>query len=428
MSGAISACLNQLGGLPIWTIPRQGPAIVSARLWIRGGSSEDARGERGAAQLLAGLLSRGCGSFSGDDLADRVEGCGAGLRCEASEDNLLLSLKCASEDAAALLPLLITMVADPWLAPDQVALERQLNLQTLQRQREDPFQLAHDGLRRQLYGDGPYGHDPLGLEPELAALGPEQLRPRAKQQGSAGAVLVVAGQPPEQFEALLAETISQHHWSCRAPEAKPGPGSQSGDCFQAIEQDTEQMVLLLGCPSAALGEADGLALRLLSSHLGIGMSSRLFVALREEQGLAYDVGVHYPARLGAAPFVFHMSSSAERSGEATGELLDEWLRLLEQPLSPDELGLAQAKFRGQEAMGRQTCGQIADRLALVLGHGLSPDFVDDSLAAAFQLSPTDLQLAARRKLAAPCLCVCGPPEALRSAERIWRRHPLSQGR
>ncbi|MFM8260115.1 MAG: M16 family metallopeptidase, partial [Vulcanococcus sp.] len=152
----MSAALEQRqlpGGCPLWVLHRPGPAILSAKLWLRGGSSADPSGQRGAAQLLAGVLSRGCGELSGEQLADLVEGCGAGLRCEAGEDGTLVSLKCASDDAPLLLPLLLQMVHSPWLVDDQIALERQLNLQTLQRQREDPFQLSHDQLRQQLYGD-----------------------------------------------------------------------------------------------------------------------------------------------------------------------------------------------------------------------------------------------------------------------------------
>ena len=155
---------------PLWLLHRPGAPILSAKLWMRGGSAGDPGDQRGAAQLLAGLLSRGCGPYSGDALADLVEGCGAGLRCEAAEDATLISLKCASDDAPVLLPLLLQMVCSPWLVDDQIALERQLNLQTLQRQREDPFQVAHDQLREQLYGQGPYGHDPLGVEAELRRL------------------------------------------------------------------------------------------------------------------------------------------------------------------------------------------------------------------------------------------------------------------
>ena len=412
------------GGCPLWLIHRPGPAILSAKLWLRGGSSGDRPGERGAAQLLAGVLSRGCGPFSGDALADLVEGLGAGLRCDASEDGTLISLKCASDDAPQLLPLLLQLVRRPWLVDDQIDLERQLNLQTLQRQKEDPFQLAHDQLRQQLYGQGPYGHDPLGVEPELQQLGREALERQAAALGQAGAVLVLAGQIPEAVEELLLGGQEGGAWATVPPQRQAGPGGSSGDHFAASQDETEQLVLMLGTSTVPMGSAQALALRLLHCHLGIGMSSRLFVALREEHGLAYDVGVHYPARLGAAPFVFHLSSSSERAEEATSELLREWQRLLEQPLSPEELELALAKFRGQEALGRQTCSQLADRHALVLGHGLPFDFADRCLEQAAELTPGQLQAVAQELLGAPCLSLCGPAAAIASAERVWQRRQL----
>ncbi|MEY4297383.1 MAG: hypothetical protein RLZZ423_562 [Cyanobacteriota bacterium] len=414
------------GGIPLWLLHRPGPAILSAKLWLRGGSSTDPSGRRGAAQLLAGVLSRGCGELSGEALADLVEGHGAGLRCEAAEDATLISLKCASDDAERLLPLLLQMVDSPWLVEDQITLERQLNLQTLQRQREDPFQLAHDQLRHQLYGTGPYGHDPLGVEADLEQLGRPQLLEQAAALGRQGSVLVLAGQIPSGVEAMLLSGLAAGHWSSSAPQRQEGPAGATAGGLCHCQDDTEQLVLMLGCTTVPLGTPDALALRLLHCHLGVGMSSRLFVALREEHGLAYDVGVHHPARLGASPFVMHLSSSSERASEATTELLNEWQRLLEVALSAEELELALAKFRGQEALGRQTCSQLADRLALVLGHGLPADFADRCLEQASRLTAADLHDVAQRLLSQPSLSLCGPAEALRQAEHVWGQHPLSR--
>jgi zinc protease len=413
------------GSCPLWLLERSGPAILSAKLWFRGGSSTDPRGQRGRAQLLAGVLSRGCGQLSGEDLADLVEGCGAGLRCEAAEDGTLISLKCASSDAEALLPLLLQMACHPWLVEDQIDLERQLNLQTLQRQKEDPFQLAHDQLRSLLYGDGPYGHDPLGIDAELRELRQQQLQDAASQLGLHGAVLVLAGQIPGHVEELLLGGLTgpEPHW--QPPGRESGPAGLKQSAVASCQDDTEQLVLMLGSTTTALGAPQALALRLLHCHLGVGMSSRLFVALREEHGLAYDVGVHHPARIGDAPFVFHLSTGSDRAAEATVELLREWERLLEQPISEEEFALALAKFKGQEALGRQTSSQIADRHALLLGHGLPADFADQSLAAAAALTPADLQAAARDLLGRPSLSLCGPAPALRAAERVWEASSLS---
>ena len=156
------------------------------------------------------------------------------------------------------------------------------------------------------------------------------------------------------------------------------------------------------------------------------MSSRLFVTLREERGLAYDVGVHLPARCGAAPFVLHLSTSAERAAEACRCLLEEWERLLSQPLSAAELELARAKHRGQEAMARQTCSQIADRRALLLSHGLPVDQFERDLERAGGLDGTQLLAAAQRWLAIPNLSLVGPAEAIGAAEQAWHHHRLGR--
>ncbi|MFN9529852.1 MAG: M16 family metallopeptidase [Cyanobacteriota bacterium] len=414
------------GGLPLVMLQRPGPRVLSARLVIRGGSSADPPQQRGAHQLLAGLMTRGCGDLDAEALADKVEGAGAALRSEASEDALTLALHCAAEDAQDLLPLLLLMVRQPTLQPDQVDLERQLNLQTLQRQREDPFQQAHDQLRQLLFDAGPSGHDPLGVEADLAGLERHHLQPLVDQLGDQGAVLVLCGDVPEGIEALLDRTLRDHPWKVGAPPAAP-PVSlpTSARSIGCLQEDTEQLVLLLGAGTLPYGHPDALALRLLQAHLGAGMSSRLFLALREERGLAYDVGVHFPARCGASPFVVHLSTSAERAAEATSCLLEEWLRLLETTIPAESLNLALAKYRGQDAMGRQTCGQLADRTALVLSHGLPIDQMEAQLERAGHLTPADLLAAAGRWLRQPSLSLVGPPASLQAAEQAWHHHPLN---
>jgi zinc protease len=418
------------GGLVLATSQRRSPGILAARLWLAGGSGVDPAGQRGLHQLLAGLLTRGCGDLDATALADLVEGRGAALRTEASEDNLLISLKCASGDGAVLLPLLLQMVARPRLEDDQIALERSLNLQALQRQREDPFQLCHAALRQQIYGSGPYGHDPLGVAEELEELGRDELAQLASGLGSRGAVLVIAGSLPDGLEQILERALRHTPWHAAPPgqDAAIAQVEPFGPGLQRQEEDTEQVVLMLGCATPPLGDEDSLALRVLQAHLGLGMSSRLFVEMREERGLAYDVGVHMPARRGPTPYIWHLSCSNERAGEAATALLDAWQRLQNVALAPQELELALAKYQGQDAMGRQTCGQIADRQALLLGFGLPEDFIERCLQQVRAFTAEGLLQTARRCLQQPQLSLCGAADGLDAAQQAWEQHPLSRSR
>ena len=413
-------------------LPVRTPGVMAAKLLLPWGSAWDAPGERGSHQLLASCLSRGCGPLNQLQLADRVEGRGAGLRSDAHEDGLLISLRCTVEDADELLPLLGWMVTEPHLHPDQVELERSLSLQALQRQREDPFQIGIDSWRQLAYGGDGYGHDPLGVRSDLEKLSRERLAELGQRLSTGCSVLVLAGCWPEDLSTDLTQVMGFDAW----PVTKADEAAAAPNCGTPVKQqlsivsttlETEQVVLTLGQPCCPHDHRDDLALRLLQIHLGSGMSSLLFQRLREEHGVAYDVGAYLPARKGAAPFVLHASSSADRAELALRLLLDSWQELSDRELSGDELDLARAKYRGQVAHASQTASQRGERLAQLHGLGLPDDHDRQCLERVETLSATDLRQAARRWLDQPSLSLCGPASTLERLEHIWTRHQADVG-
>ena len=405
--------------------PVSTPGILAAKLLLPVGSADDPVGARGGHDLLASLLSRGCGRLNNLELADLVEGCGAGLRCDAQEDAVILSLRCTVEDAELLLPLLAQMVRAPHLEPDQVALERSLTIQALQRQREDPFHCATTGWRQLTYGSGGYGHDPMGIAEELVELDRTALLPLAKRLPEASSVLALAGSIPPQIIDKFRSLEDFRDWprgksrdpASRLPYAK-GVGNET---IQLEPMDTEQVVLMLGQATLGHGHPDELALRLLQCHLGVGMSSLLFQRLREDHGVAYDVAAHFPALAGPAPFVLMASSVEERAELALDLLLTIWDELREQHLSETALELARAKYIGQLAQGLQTCSQRAERRVQLKAQGLPDDHDQRCVDALAGVTPSDVREAAARWLSNPRLSLCGTSGALKQLERRWNR-------
>lgn len=405
------------------------PGVIAAKLWLQGGSSGDPPGQRGAHQLLGSTLTRGCGPYGHLAVADLVEGCGAGLRCDTHEDGLLISLKCRDSDAIRLLPLLGWMLSDPHLDPEQVDLERELSLQALQRQQEDPFHRAHDGWRQLAYGTGPYGHDPLGIPSELQGLDAGALHPLARRLAASKGILALSGTIPEPLLSGVHDLpgFRDLNNSDAEPVATGRPASGSSPDSAAPEQvsqhplETEQVVMMLGQPTLPYGHADDLALRLLQAHVGVGMTSVLFRRLREDHGVAYDVGIHHPARAGAAPFVLHASSSAERAGLSLQLLQQSWDELKERSLTAEELDLARAKIIGQIAHATQTSGQRAERRAQLRALGLADDHDQRSLEQLAGLDGEQLRQAAEAHLHRPLLSLCGRDAVIDVLAQQWNR-------
>ncbi len=407
------------------------PGVLSAKLWVRRGSGCDLQGQRGGHQLLGSVLSRGCGPLDHLQLADLVEGCGAGLRCDTHEDGILISLKCRDLDADQLLPVVGWMLRQPHLDDSQIALERELSLQALQRQREDPFHRAFDGWRQIAYGQGPYGHDPLGIAQDLEKLGRPELQSLTANLENAGSVLALSGAIPEQASERLEEwlgpiTAPPSSDQDKAVDVDPEALGVARPSISLQSLATEQVVLMLGQASLPHGHPDDLALRLLHAHLGSGMSSLLFRRLREEHGVAYDVGVHHPARASAAPFVMHASTGVDRAALTLELLMSSWNELLETFIDAADLHLAAAKFRGHLAHAAQTTGQRAERRAQLRGLGLPDQHDQNCLQNLEQLQACDLQAAAQRHLQKPQLSLCGPSETLSKLERLWAENPLAR--
>ncbi len=403
------------------------PGVMAAKLWIRDGSRYDPRGKKGAHQLLGSLLTRGCGPFNKFSLADIVEGCGAGLRCDTYEDGLLISLKCAACDRDKLLPLLGWMIIDPHIDNDELKLEKELSLQVLQRQKENPFNIAFDNWRHIAYKNGPYGHDPLGVKKDLESLMRKDLMPLANNLKSRKSTLALSGSFPKDITYSIQQFEPFKEWFKFKEESfKPFNSfittinhSSKDKTIMIQPQKTNQVVLMLGTKTIPHGDIDDLALRLLACHLGSGMSSLLFKKLREEHGVAYEVGIHHPIREGETPFVLHASSSEEKALLTFQLLMESWIELSERNLSTDELILAKAKFRGQLAHNSQTTSQRAERLAHLNGIRLSETHDKNSLKEIEHMSSESLRIAANKHLKSPLLSLCGPSETLNRLSTYW---------
>ena len=411
-----------MGGPELLLEPRSTPGVMAAKLLLPRGSACDPAGQRGAHQLLSALLTRGCGPHNHQQLAELIEGRGAGLRSEAHEDGLLISLRCASEDARELLPSLAWMVTAPHLEPDQLELERQLSVQALVRQREDPVQIAFDGWRNLTYGEGGYGHDPLGIEADLISLERSALEPLASDLQRQPAVLALCGQWPDQLTQQFGTLPGFASWPPGTADAGqlPDTGAEhSNNRLHGSVMATEQVVVMLGQATIPHGHPDDLALRLLACHLGAGMSGLLFRRLREENGVAYETGVHHPVRAGAAPFLLHASTSADRADLTLRLLMQIWWELREGLLDQAELALARAKFIGQMAHAGQTCSQRAERNVQLCGLGLPQDFDQQCQSSLESLDAEALRQVADRWLHRPSLSLCGPRQSLETLSRLW---------
>jgi zinc protease len=391
--------------------------IIAARIFIRAGSCNENPQQSGLAHLLSTVLTKGCDGLSSLQIAEHVESMGAGLSADSAADYFLVSLKTVTADFADILGLAGRIMRSPTFPEVEVELERRLALQDIRSQKEQPFTIAFDQLRQVMYQNHPYAMSVLGDETTMGSLTRADLvKYHQTYFRPDNVVISIAGRVTLEDAVSLVENIFGD-W--QAP-SEPLPIVHFPDIkvepqHRLKVQQTQQSVIMLGYLGPSVRAPDYGALKLLSTYLGNGLSSRLFVELREKRGLAYEVSAFFPTRLHPASFVVYMGTAPENTSIALTGLRTEVDLLSSNQLEESALQAAKNKILGQYALGKQSNGQIAQVYGWyeILGLGIDFDFLFQELIA--RVTVEDAIAAASQYLREPYLSLVGQQEAINSA-------------
>ncbi len=402
--------------------------IMSAKLWIEEGSRNDPIDQRGIHQLLSSTMLRGCGPYNNRQISEIVESSGAVLNCDTFEDGLLISLKCVESDAYKLLPLIGWMITEPILQKDQIELEKDLTIKAIKRQKESIYQLAFDGWKRMVYGDGPYGHDPLGSIEDINKIEKKHILSISSSLIHRKKNLVISGKFPNNIEDYIKNAISFKGFSEDLNNQDKNYKNNSDLNFKTISNKsicvrslkTKQVILLLGKATIRYDNESDIMLRLLSCYLGYGMSSILFKVLREQYGVVYEAGIYHPIRENQAPFLMHASTTEDKAILTLKLLKECWEKIIDKEISAEELDLAKIKFRGQMAHSLQTISQRAEHKAHLLGIGLTKDHDKKILLRLESITSKEIKNAANLYLKNPLLSICSNKEVIQKISANWK--------
>jgi len=287
-------------------------------------------------------------------------------------------------------------------------------IQNIRSEEEQPFNVAFARLREAMYGEHPYSMSVLGKEETVAAIVREDLEEFHRTYFRPDNMVVsIVGKISTQAAITAIDKVFGD-WQVPPTPLPPVdlPEVISQPCQQITEKETQQTIAILSYLAPTFQDRDYVTLKLLSTYLGNGLSSRLFVELREKRGLAYEVSAIYPSRLDSSYFAVYMGTAPENTPVAVEMLQAEVERLRAVTLSEKEIQTAKNKLLGQYALSKQTNAQIAHIFGWYETMGKGVDFDRQFPAAVASVTPEMLQAAARSYFARPYISLVGPQRSL----------------
>jgi zinc protease len=271
--------------------------LVSISALVRTGSMHDPQGKEGVAELTAYVMrTGGTTQLGSSEIDQRLDFLAASPSISMSLDSASVYFSFFKSDLDACLDVLSQMLSQPVFEEEKLQLALSLKNEELRRIVDNPQKLAFREFNRLFYPDDPRGRYMTATSlkqitrDDLIAFHRDYFFP-------ANMMLAISGDISKE-EAV--RKIRQYfgHWKNprRAHEIAPPP-KKAGSGVYFIRKQLPQSTVVSGELTLSKNNPDFYAFSVLDFIIGSGgFPSRIFSAVRNNEGLAYSAGSFYRAR------------------------------------------------------------------------------------------------------------------------------------
>jgi len=350
-------------GLVVITETMQHVRSVSVGIWVRNGSRREIPAENGLAHFLEHMVFKGTARRSAEDIAREMDSVGGNLDAFTSKEQICFNAKVLDEH----LPIAFDVIADLVLRPrfnsDDVKKERQVVLEEIKMDLDNPEYLLHDIFTRGFWPDHSLGRPILGTPETVRKFDDERLRTRFQDWFAAGHLLVTAAGNITHEQVL--ELVRKEFGHLPASQHTNGDAAPATGAPIHLEtkKDLEQVHLCIGVPSLPIAHERRFGVAVLNNLLGGGMSSRLFQNIREKNGLAYAVFSELTPYSDAGMFSVYAGTAKETVGQVLDMTIAEFRSMKESPVAPEELLRAKNHLKGSLMLSLESTSSRMSNLA-----------------------------------------------------------------
>ena len=177
------------------------------------------------------------------------------------------------------------------------------------------------------------------------------------------------------------------------------------------KNDASQAQILQGCIIDSFNSKDCAKITLLNNILGsAGLSSRLFVNLRDKQGLAYTVRSQYETLLHSGIFSMYIGTAPKNIEKSLFGFKDELQKLADVPPTEAELQGGKENLSGRMKYFSQNNSQISAITGYNYIMGLGINYEEEFLKEINKITKEEISETAKKILKLPKLTVILAPE------------------
>tara|TARA_Y100000310_G_C20698841_1_gene827792 strand:- start:4937 stop:6202 length:1266 start_codon:yes stop_codon:yes gene_type:complete len=339
-------------GLRILTIPQKSTRTVTVLALVGTGSKYETRRINGVSHFLEHMFFKGTKKRNAPlKISGPIENVGGVLNAFTTQDLTGYFIKVDAGHVNLALDMVADIFLNSLLPAKEIKKEKGVVIEEINMRRDTPMVHVADLWEQFLYGDQPAGWDVAGTKETVRALSRKDIARYMKNQYVASnTVVCVAGNILEQ---RTIQKVQQLFGS--VPKADFTKKVQVQE-FQTTPQvfleyrKTGQTHLAFGARGYNLSHKDRFAQDILAAILGGGMSSRLFLEIREKLGLAYYVSTSSEENPDTGYVVSVAGAKNEYVEKALKAIARQYKRIARYKVGVQELRNAKDRMKGKMAL------------------------------------------------------------------------------
>lgn len=394
--------------------------------FVRVGSRQESSRLHGASHFLEHVLFKGTPRRTAEEISYAVESVGGELNAYTAKEHTCFHARVLADDTTLVVDVLSDMITDSLLLGRDIDAERDVIMDEIAMHHDDPGEVAADLVTSAVFGDHGLGRPVIGSAHSITTLRRNQVDAYWRRHYRPSEIVVAAaGAVDHDRLAEQLGSVGVFGERARSPRRVPRPSAptvvRGGPRVVTAVRDSAQVSAILAAACPGMFDERRYALGLLSLVLGGGMSSRLFLEVRERRGLAYSIEAGESVYSDAGLFSIDWQCAPERLTDILDVVRRVTGELAETGLDDHELTQAKAQLRGQTILGYEGPNARMSRLG---GSAVSGEErpLEEHLARYDAVTAEQVQEMAQQLFAAgPVLGVVGPKVGRRQLESVLDR-------
>jgi predicted Zn-dependent peptidase len=357
---------------------------VAMGVWVDTGSRHESDDQSGISHFIEHMVFKGTTTRSAEDIACSVDAIGGHLDAFTTKENVAFTAKVLDQHVPRALDVVSDMVLDPAFRENDISKEKSVVLEELKMDEDNPDYLIHEIFTKNFWKGHALGRPIIGNRKTITAFESKQVRGYFhRTYVPSNLIITAAGNlRHDDFVKLVEERFSGLG---SRPCEKPADAPNAAPSIVLHDKPSlEQVHVCLGVPTHRMADPRRYASFVLNTVLGGGVSSRLFLKIREREGLAYAVFSDFSLYADAGCLTVYAGTSLDTTASVLEHVLEEFRDLKENLVPEEELRRAKDHLKGSLMLSLESTSSRMSNLARqekYLGRFLTLDEVSEQIEA-----------------------------------------------